>query len=335
MTLSQFINKIKFKLWEFLVQHTRNKSIYPFLYKSYWHYIFVKNKKNTADNTTCYFAARPNPSAGIGHQLSNWNAGYWFAKQFGLQFAHIPFSTQKWEDFLGFGECEKKMKDLVKSGYKIRKLPKFDEYKPQEVALTKAIIQSYAGKKIVFLVEQDQGYIDQYGVMEDIRQKFSQAPARKNNQIVYNPSCFNIACHVRRGDIADEKQKNDPSYSQRWLNSDYFTTILSQLLKHIKTDKPIAVYLFSEGVQKDFLEFEQFPGIHFCLDMNAQNTFLHMIYADLLITSKSSFSYKPALMNDAIKICPRDFWHNYPNQPKWILAENDGVFDVSLLSGLL
>ena len=333
MTFSQFFFKVKSRLWYCLVQYTRNKTVYPLLYKSYWHYILPKSKKNTG-NATCYFTACPNPGAGIGHQLSNWNAGYWFAKQFGLNFAHIPFSTQKWEDFLGFGEGEKKMRDLVISGYRLRKLPIFNEYNPQELTLTKAIIQSYAGKKIVLLTEQDQGYKDQFGVMEEIRQKFHHAPSRRNDQIVYNPAHFNVACHVRRGDIAAGKHKNDPSCTTRWLDSDYYTTVLSLIIKNVKTNKPITVYLFSEGEQKDFQEFEQFPDIHWCLDMSAQNTFLHMVYADLLITSKSSFSYKPALMNDGIKVCPRDFWHSYPNQPKWILVENDGTFDTNRLNNV-
>jgi hypothetical protein len=51
-----------------------------------------------------YFAARPNAGAGIGHQLANWIAGYLWAQQFGLKYAHIPFSNSKWEYFLGFGE---------------------------------------------------------------------------------------------------------------------------------------------------------------------------------------------------------------------------------------
>ena len=68
--------------------------------------------------------------------------------------------------------------------------------------------------------------------------------------------------------------------------------------------------------------------------MNAQDSFLHLVYADLLITSKSSFSYKPALLNNGIKICPKNFWHGYPKSEKWILCENDGSFDIINLKKL-
>ena len=65
--------------------------------------------------------------------------------------------------------------------------------------------------------------------------------------------------------------------------------------------------------------------------MNAQDSFLHMVNADLLITSKSSFSYKPSLLSNGIKVYQKDFWHSYPDKEDWILVENDGIFDLKSL----
>jgi hypothetical protein len=333
MDISKFILKIKIRLWGKIVRYSRNKKIYPYLYRSYWHYKLFSPKNNT--NTTCYYTARPNPGAGIGHQLANWIAGYWFAKQFGLQFAHLPFSNQRWENFLGFGEGEKKVNELKNEGYKIRKLPLFNEYNQQEVSLIKEIILSYAGKKIVFLAEQDQGYHDQFGVMNDIKQKFHKALARKNDKLIYSSGNFNIAIHVRRGDITIGQKNKNPNLLMRWQDNDYFTNVLDNVLAELKTDKPIAIYLFSQGTKEDFPDFNRFDNLHFCLDMDAQTSFLHLVYADLLITSKSSFSYKPALMNESVKICPQNFWHGYPIDKKWILAENDGTFDIEKLNHIL
>jgi hypothetical protein len=322
MILSNLYIKVTRRLWTNIVCYSRNKKFYPYLYCSYWHYKFSPIKKET--NTTCYYTARPNPGAGIGHQLANWIAGYWFAKQFGLKFAHLPFSTSKWEDFLGFGEGEKKVKELVKAGYKVRKLPLFDEYNSDEISKIKAIIQSYIGQKIVFLAEQDQSYHDQFGVMNTIRQKFHYAKIREQDQLIYSKEKFNIAIHVRRGDIAIGKQTNNPNLLMRWQDNSYFSNVLSTVLDNLKTNKPVFIYIFSQGKPEDFQEFNRFANIHFCLNMNAQDSFLHLIYADLLITSKSSFSYKPALLNNGIKVCPRDFWHGYPNEKEWIFADNNG-----------
>jgi hypothetical protein len=285
-------------------------------------------------NTTCYFAARPNPGAGIGHQLANWIAGYWFARQFGLKFAHIPFSTQKWEEFLGFGVGEKRMDELKKEGYKVRKLPLFDEDKPEEIKRVKAIIRSYAGKRIVFVAEQDQYYKDQFGVKDDIKRKFNEAPARRNDRIVYDPEHFNIAVHVRRTVVIDGKtiEEDEAVRALRWLSNDYYEKVLVQILENIKVSKPISIYLFSTGKPEEFAEFSKYGNVRFCSDMDEYTSFLHLIRADLLISSKSSFSYKPALMNDSIKVCPRNFWHSYPDDRKWILVENDGTFDVNKLN---
>ena len=330
MIFTQFASKIKRRLWSMLVEHTQNRSIYPCLYRSFWHYKFFG--EGSISNAICYFSACPNQGAGIGHQLANWIAGYWFAKQFGLKYAHVPFSTQKWEDLLGFGEDEMKVSELKKKGYKVRKLPMFDEYNSQQVALTKTIIKSYSGKKVVLVAEQDQFYQDQYGVINDIREKFYHAAARQNDRIIYSKETFNIAVHLRRGDIVAGAQAGDRSVLFRWQNNDYFVNVLTEVIKTLHSDCPVVIHLFSQGKQDDFQAFNQFENIQYHLDMTPYDSFLHMVYADLLITSKSSFSYKPALLNKGIKISPRDFWHGYPDDPKWILAENDGTFEVNKLN---
>lgn len=43
MTIAVF-TKIEQKLRKTIVRYTRNKSFYPYLYKSYWHYLFHKMK---------------------------------------------------------------------------------------------------------------------------------------------------------------------------------------------------------------------------------------------------------------------------------------------------
>lgn len=320
-------DKIKKRLWSKLVSHTRNTKIYPYIYKSYWHFIFHKPSNKIDHN--CYYSACPNQGAGIGHQIANWTAGYWYARQFGLKFAHIPFSTQKWDDFLGFGTDEPKVSELKKKGYKIRKLPLFSEKKTQEVELNRRIIQSYAKKKIVFIAEQDQFYKNQYGVMKDIQRKFYSAPARKFDHLIYSSDNFNIAIHVRRGDIMSDP--SNPNLTMRYLSNDYFEKVLKQVVDNIKVTKPVHIYFFSQGNPEDYPEFSHFNNLHWCLDMGAQDSFLHFVYADLLITSKSSFSYKPALLNKGIKICPKNFWHSYPDTKDWILVDDNGTFNIDQL----
>lgn len=328
MTLSQFIFKVKFRLWGRLVDFSEKKWFYLYLYRSYWHYKFSANK--SVKNTTCYYTARPNPGAGIGHQLANWLTGHWYANIFGLKFAHIPL-TPNWEDFFELGKDEIKVEDLIKEGYKLRKLPSVNERNPHDLILNKAIIQSYAGKKLVLIAEQDQNTED-FGEIELLKQKYYQAKARNNERLLYRKDQFNIACHVRRGDIVGKK---DDGMQMRWQNQDYFVNVLKSVLNNLDNRKSTSIYLFSQGEQQDFSEFEQFPNLHFCLDMNVRDSFSHLIYADLLITSKSSFSYKPALISNAVKVCPKSFWHGYPNTVKWVVADDNGAFDENQLKQAL
>ncbi|MEZ7505866.1 hypothetical protein [Flavobacterium sp. Arc2] len=322
--------KIKNRFYKEVVSFFRKTSFYPKIYKSYWHYLFSgKPKESTIHN---YYSAIPNPGAGIGHQMANWIAGYWFAGQFGLQFAHIPFSNEKWDSFLGFGEKEIHVDYLVSKGYKKVRLPLFDEYNEKEIALNKKIIASYSNQKVVFVAEQDQSYSNQFGVMDAIKQKFHTAPARKKEKIIFDSKSFNIAIHVRRGDIVIGQENQNPNLLLRWQGNDYFENVLNAVIANIKTTKPVTIYLFSQGLETDFPQFSQFSNLHFCLDMNAQDSFLHMVNADLLITSKSSFSYKPALLSNGIKVCPNNFWHSYPVKTDWILVDDNGTFDCNKLN---
>ena len=66
--------------------------------------------------------------------------------------------------------------------------------------------------------------------------------------------------------------------------------------------------------------------------MTAQDTFWHLTQADILLISKSSFSYKPALLSAGIVVAPKNFWHGYPNLRRWIIVDEENdikeeVFD--------
>ena len=294
-------------------------------YKSYWNYRFHKESgiSRKASGPVQYIAQKPNYSAGIGHQLANWNAGYYFSDYYQLNFAHFPFSSEKWEYLLGFGEDEIKATAILenKTIKKIR-LPRFDCNK--DLRLIGDIIASYKNIPAIFLLAQDQGYDRQCDTFASLSKKFFSAPSRKDDKLFYRPGNFNIAIHIRRGDVADMKANNDANWEQRWLNNGYYASVLNRVFNAFEVNNNVQIYLFSQGRREDFPEFAKFDNLHYCLDVNAYNSFTHMAYSDLLISSKSSFSYKPALLSKGIKICPADFWHSYPADGSFILAENDG-----------
>ncbi len=326
-------SKIKKRIWSKIVGASRGRFYYPMIYASWWHALFFRN--NLAIETKSYVSAVPNRGAGIGHQMANWIAGLWFSREFGMQHAHTPFSSEQWERLLGFGEGKESLDFLViNKGYRKVSLPLFDEFNLKEVELIRKITTSYNDKKIVFVLEQDQFYRDQYGVSDEIQERFHSANARRNDQLRYSPENFNIAIHVRRGDIVSGLTSRNPNLLMRWQDTEYFKKILISVLNTIQTDKIIQIYLFSQGEREDFSEFDEFDNVEYCLESGAQESFLHMVFADLLITSKSSFSYKPALLSKGIKVCPRDFWHGYPANEKWIIADEDGSLNTESVSRL-
>lgn len=323
--------KLKRKIAGIFLNTINNTTFQFSTYKSYWNFKLNKSAENNPvpmAGELHYIAQKPNYGAGIGHQLANWNTGFYFSKFYHLNFSHFPFSNKKWEHLLGLGENETAAEALLKdSSFKKVTLPRFDSEKDKEVKLIGNIIQSYTNKKILFLLAQDQGYIPQFDTYADLSEKFFNASARKEDKLFYNSNHFNIAIHIRRGDVAVMKQSGDANWEQRWLNNDYYVNVLQQVLATVPAGKNVHVYLFSQGNKTDFPEFDQFSNITYCLDVNAYDSFVHLVYANLLISSKSSFSYKPALISKGIKICPGNFWHAYPPARDFILADNDGKFN--------
>lgn len=333
MTPSQFLFKARNRLHYVFLKRTRTWPIHPLFYLSWWNSAFASSRESPPA-VRHWLAAVPNQSAGIGHQLANWISGYWHARQFGLGFAHVPFSDPKWERLLGFSRGEASAEALIANGCRRIQLPLFDEFDPDSRSMIARIVRSYRKEPVVFFLEQDQGYRDQYGVREDIQDKFWSNFLENGVSTRYDASRFNIAVHIRRGDIVAGLATGNANLSMRFQSAKYFGAILEQVVPITSRERPVSIWVFSQGAESEFEEFAKYGEVRMCTDMDQYESFIHLAKADLLVTSKSSFSYKPALLSHGVKICPRDFWHGYPDDPNWILAESDGRIDASNLAKL-
>ena len=325
------MKRIYEKISEFIVfKLLYNTWVYLFLYKSYWNYLLFskkKNQKKIKKKQKNYLSINVNLRARIGHQLANYNSAIWYAKKFNLIHVHTPFPDIKWEKTLAFNLSPISLKKLIKQGYKKIKLPKFNGKNSLEVSKIKKIIYSYYNQKVIFYLEEDQPwdlnhYKKQYGVSNILQKKFFLSPQRKKDKLIYEKKNFNIAVHIRMGDILLNKKLLE----QRYLNIDYFMNTIKNSLSVIKVKKKIKIYIFSEQYVKSFSKLKQFKNIQFCYNLDQYKTFLNFIYADLLIASKSAFSYMPALISKGIKVCPQNFWISFPKNKNWILADSKGKF---------
>ncbi len=327
--MKELLYKIIFKLDQKYFNDGTNKNFEK--YKSYRVSLKKKEKSNKTRNVNeNYITARPNPGAGIGHQIANWCAGYCYANMFGLKFAHIPFSSShipnssnEWENFLNFANGEANAYDLLKSGYKKVRLPKFDNT-AEDIKKIKGIIDAYSDEKVIFWCEQDQFYRDIQELIPVLQDKYYKSRYVKKENLIFNADCYNIVVHVRRGDIVLQNGENNENLAMRFQTMDYFVNALEYAISCLPTKKETHIYVFSQGKDKEFDAFSKFDNVHYCTEMSAMDSFLHMSFADALITSKSSFSYKPALLNRGIKFVPEKFWHGYPTDESWILLDSNG-----------
>jgi hypothetical protein len=313
--------KIKYHLWTyFVLKILKDTSVYFYLYKSFWQSVlnFNLNFNNINKNQKNYMSIEVNPGGGVGHQLANYNSAIWYAKKFNLIHAHTSFPNKKWEKLLGFNYSTICLENLINKGYKKIKLPLFKEKDLIEISKIKKIIHSYKNKKIIFFLEFDQPYTKQYQIAEILKEKFFSAKQRSKDKLIYNEKNFNIAVHIRVGDIMN----NEKLMNERFLDVNYFIKVINKSLSIIKTPKKKIIHIFSANKLDSLSKLANFENIKFCHNLNHYKTFLHFVYADLLITSKSSFSYKAALINRGIKLCPKQFWHKYPkNNKNWVLID--------------
>lgn len=317
---ASFWNKVYRKIHWIIFSKIKPGKWINIFYASYRH----RNKEPHpgADRKSVYITQIPNEGAGIGHQIANYNGGFHYSMLFDIPHAYSGFKNKEWDRFLGFGENEVSVADLKKRGYRIRKIPYFNESE-ESLALIRQIIRSYAGEKVILSVELDQFYEKQYEVMPHIKKKFEEANARKEDHLIYREGRVSMAVHIRRGDIVEGQASGNQGLTKRWLTIEYFENIVKQAAEMI--GDRLDIYLFSQGSEDDYKSFEQYGKVYYCFDMPDRDSFLHMVRADILVISKSSFSYKPALLSDGIRICPPDFWHGYPDDEKWIMASADGI----------
>lgn len=325
-TIGKAFETMRGILWKRFSKKFHSHRLYPYIYRSTWHALLHSSSKK-GQESGCFYTAIPTQGAGIGHQLANWNSGMFCSKTFHLPYAHSKFSSAKWEEFFGFSEQLPSADDLVRTqGYKQRKLPGFRWNSERDLKLQRRIIDSYAGEKILFVAERNQPYREQYGVIPELKHYFENASYRKRETLRYDPGFFNIAVHVRRTVIIDSKviYEDEENRRKRWLSDDYYLKIISTLIQSARFPKPIRIYIFSTEDLPEFRDLGKDISVYSCHEWDEYTSFLHLVRADLLVTSKSSFSYKAALFSDGFKICPKHFWHEYPDSEEWILAENDG-----------
>ena len=158
-------------------------------------------------------------------------------------------------------------------------------------------------------------------IQEQLRKVYDCGPSRRV-KTDYESDRLDVAIHIRRGDIVADQ------LWRRFTPNAYYSSVIRQL-KTLLEDQPFRVHIFSETKPKPSLldeDFSPFEDLGCCmhLDEDVFETVHHLVTADVLVTSRSSFSYVPGVLSRGV-VLYEPFWHS--PMSSWIVCDGEGRFD--------
>jgi hypothetical protein len=254
-----------------------------------------------------------------------------FAHDLGLTYVHTPFIEIahndnddddweiKWEDFFGLGAEESHISDFSDSSLKVIDLS----------ALSKV---SSKRDEILYRVSQCHKYgnfsPDRYSfISSSLKNKYRLSDKSKYSLNIFS-NRVKISIHVRRGDISSVGLN-----ASRYTHNDSILRILNQILQEsYNLGLKLSIHLFSQGVKEDFGELQNLD-IEFHLNECVFSTFHNLVDSDVLIMSKSTFSYTAALLSNGVKIY-EPFYHKPLKD--WIpINRRGGISSVSFRAKII
>ena len=156
-----------------------------------------------------------------------------------------------------------------------------------------------------------------YTVEQNIDVMFNSPPFHKLRAAFYKDKAsrfdstyMNIAVHVRRFNMRDCRNGGTDTPNSYYLN------IMDKIRRMYIVDsiKPLKFHIYSQGIPISFSEFVA-DDVVLHLNESIQDTFTDFVFADILVTSQSSFSYVAAFLSSGI-VYYKKFWH--PPLNHWV-----------------
>jgi hypothetical protein len=130
----------------------------------------------------------------------------------------------------------------------------------------------------------------------------------KNRNDYFDAENFHIAIHVRRPNPHDSRVDGTNTPDHEYLR------IIKNLRNVYSVKKPL-FHIYSQGNIESFNSIYTGDDIFFHLNESTEQTFTSLVLADVLVTSRSSFSYTAGILSQGV-IYYTPFWH--PPLPNWI-----------------
>lgn len=248
-----------------------------------------------------------------------------FSKAFGFSYIHTPLSevehndnkdpewTDKWENFFQLSTF---------SDAQVDEKVEFKQFQ-NPIDLIPTLINNDRDKTNQFYQVSDcHSYLNRNislyeHIKSKLRQNYDNTDRPRN--LLYDEDILNVAIHVRRGDI----QEN--SYTGRFTSAEKLKKVIQQIEAVIGSNK-YKISIFCKEKQSDLEKLES-KHIQTIYHLDIFDVLDHLIHADLLVTSKSTVSYIPALINKGIII-----YEPYSHQPlkSWLDMEQNFQKDLKL-----
>lgn len=167
-------------------------------------------------------------------------------------------------------------------------------------------IMSFTPQNLIYNFEKNMTFLMRSESLVKLKSNFW-----KNKKInFFNNDAINIALHIRRPNPHDNREDGTNTHLK------YYFDIIERIKKTRVDDKQFIFHIYS---QNDISEYDGFDkeGLCFHLNENMFDTFIGLVAADILVTSRSSFSYVAAILSDGI-IYYQPFWH--PPGENWIVC---------------
>jgi hypothetical protein len=173
-------------------------------------------------------------------------------------------------------------------------------------------------------------YIDPIFLLKNWGEKYNSE--KKNyiselfNLISYNKDYYfdktknTVSIHIRNLNSQDVCfDKNRELYSD--IKKKYFINLIKNI--YLKHGNDLDIHIFSQGLEKDFIELKNNFDVKLHLNDDLIITFYHLITSDILITSNSSLSWTAHLYNKNKFVYSRNnFFHSW--YPSTFFVDFDG-----------
>lgn len=266
--------------------------------------------------------------AGLGHTMAEYNFGVSMALKYNLIKVHPPVvcahgNQLPCSDFFGLGLGELYSLGQVKQAIEDRHLKEIIvEGTPDDKRLQDAL-KRFPETNLVFTftkAKSSSNYKSSrgwwLGQMSLARQ--TSVWERNVSTAKYDPTCINVALHLRRGDIVRKPKQS--VLKKRFTNNEFYINTFKTIRSLFPNNKVVG-YFFSQGEPKEFEDIaKELPEAHIFFRGTPLGDFRGLMESDILVTAKSGYSHLAAVMSEGVMVVALPFWSSYDYLPDVVMA---------------